>query len=134
MKKLVVFYSAIFFLLLSHASFAQSSTGADYFSGKWNVLLKGTPGGDRKLVVVLGKTDSTMTGVVQDTAGNEVSKISKTELKETEITIYFRAEGYDLSLLMVKKDEDNITGNLLNMFEAEGVRIKDLSNKIQANR
>ena len=134
MKKLFLFCSIIFLLILSHTSFAQSGTGADYFAGKWNILLKGTPGGDRKVIVVLEKKDSTLTGVVQDSTGNEFSKISKSELRETGLTIYFRGEGYDLTLLMVKKDEDHVTGNLLAMFEAEGVRIKDNSNKLQANK
>lgn len=134
MKKLIAFLSCFFILVLSHSSFAQSGPGADYFSGKWNVLLKGIPGGDRKLLVVLEKKDITISGVVQDTAGNEIAKITKTELKDTELTIYFHAEGHDVSLLMIKKDEDNITGSLLSMFEAEGVRIKEKSTKSQANK
>ena len=129
-----MFLSTAFILILSQASHAQSITGADYFAGKWHVLLKGTPGGDRKLLVVLEKKDSILTGVIQDTTGKEVSTITKTELKETELTIYFRAEGYDLNLLMVKKDEDRITGNLLAMFEAEGVRIKDKPTKTPLNK
>ena len=128
MNKRLLFISTVLILILSLDSNAQSTTGADYFAGKWTVLLKGTPGGDRKIVVILEKKDSVLTGMVQDTAGNEVSKITKSELKENELTIYFRGEGYDLNLLMIKKDEDNITGNLLAMFEAEGVRIKEKSN------
>src|SRR5690349_1925389 len=119
MKKLFIFFSTIFFFVLSQSSHAQSAAGAEYFAGKWNVLLKGTPGGDRKIIVVLEKKDSTLTGLVQDTSGKEVSKITKTELRETGLTIYFQGEGYDLNLLMVKKDEDHITGNLLAMFEME---------------
>ena len=134
MKKLIVFLSGFLVLVLSYSSNAQSTTGADYFSGKWNVLLKGIPGGDRKLHVVLDKKDSTINGVVQDTVGNEIAKITKTELKETELTIYFHAEGHDVSLLMIKKDEDSITGSLLAMFEAEGVRIKDKINKDKSNK
>ena len=90
MNKRFLLISTVLFLILSIGSHAQSTTGADYFAGKWTVLLKGTPGGDRKIVVILEKNDSVLTGVVQDTSGNEVSKISKTDLKENELTIYFR--------------------------------------------
>jgi hypothetical protein len=125
MKKLIVFFSTVFILLLSSALHAQSTTGADYFSGKWNVLLKDVPGGDRPIIIILEKQDSTLTGVVQDGKGIEFSKITKAELKGTELTIYFSGEGHDLSLLMVKKDEDHITGRLIDRFDAEGERVKD---------
>jgi hypothetical protein len=134
MNKRLLIISTVFFLILSIASHAQSTSGADYFAGKWNVLLKGTPGGDRKIVVVLEKKDTMLSGVVLDTAGNEVSPITKTELRVNELTIYFKGEGYDLNLLMVKKDEDRITGNLLAMFDVEGVRIREKSSKTESNR
>jgi len=38
--------------------------------------------------------------------------------------VYFNAQGYDVNLVMTKKDEDHITGNLIGMFEAEGERLK----------
>jgi hypothetical protein len=128
MKKLIGIFSTVFFLIFSQASHAQTNTGADYFSGKWNLLVKGTPGGDRKLVLTLEKMDSTMTGVIQDTAGS-ITKIIKAELKATELTIFFNGEGYDLTLLLVKKDEDHVSGSLLNRFETEGERIKEKASK-----
>src|SRR5258708_23824972 len=124
MKKLSLLLTGLFFLLLSLNLNAQSKTGADYFAGKWNVLIKGTPNGDAKIFIVLEKGDSTMTGVVQDTTGNEISKISKVELTDTSITVYFTAQGYDVNLLMDKKNEDHVTGSMMGMFDAEGDRVK----------
>ena len=124
MKKLSLLLTGLFFLLLSLNLNAQNKTGADYFAGKWNVLIKGTPNGDAKIFIVLEKGDSTMTGVVQDTTGNEISKISKVELTDTSITVYFTAQGYDVNLLMDKKNEDHVTGSMMGMFDAEGDRIK----------
>ena len=69
------------------------------------------------------KNDS-ITGVVQDSTGAEISKITKVELKDTEITIYFTAQGYDVNLLLTKKDDDHVTGSLMGMFDAEADRIK----------
>lgn len=124
MKKYSVLFTGLFFLLLSFNVYAQSKTGADYFAGKWNVLLKGLPQGDTKMFVILNKTDTTMAGVIQDSTGNEVSKISKTELTDSSVVIYFTAQGYDVNLLMAKKDDDHITGSMMSMFDAEGERVK----------
>src|SRR5215203_2108115 len=112
MKKISLLFTGLFFLLLSLNVTAQSKTGADYFAGKWDVVIKGTPNGDAKMFVVIDKADTTITGIVQDTTGVEISKISNVELTDSSAMIYFNAQGYDVNLLMQKKDEDHITGNL----------------------
>ena len=122
MKKLSVFISALCIFFLSTGAMAQ--TGADYFAGKWNMLVKGLPNGDTKMLVILDKKDTTMTGVIQDSVGTEISKFSKVELKEQEVTVYFTAQGYDVYLLMTKKDDDHVTGSMMGMFDAEGIRAK----------
>lgn len=124
MKKLSLFSAGVFCLLLSFNVHAQNKTGADYFAGKWNVLLKGLPQGDTKMVVVLDKSDTTMAGSIQDSTGTEITKISKAELTDSSVTVYFTAQGYDVNLLMTKKDDDHITGSMMSMFDAEGERIK----------
>ena len=124
MKRSIQFLTGFFILLLSFHAQAQSDTGAAYFEGKWNVLVKGTPGGDSKLYVVFEKKDSTLAGTVQDSTGKEIAKIDKTVVSGTTATIYFTAQGYDVNLVMNKKDDDHITGNMLGMFDAEGDRVK----------
>ena len=124
MKKFNVFIAAAFFLFLSMGAKAQSKTGADYFTGTWSVLIKGTPGGDAKMVFVLDKIDATMTGIVKDSTNTEIAKITNAELKENQLTVYFTTSGYDVNLVMDKKDEDHITGSLMGMFDAEGDRVK----------
>ena len=124
MKKLSSVLAGLFLLLLSLGLNAQSKTGADYFTGKWSVLLKGLPTGDSKMIFVLEKKDATITGVVKDTTGAEISKITSVELKDSEITLFFNAQGYDVNLLLAKKDDDHATGSLMGMFDAEGERIK----------
>jgi len=126
MKKLITVFTGLFFLLITFNSSAQSKTGADYYEGKWSVLLKGIPGGDSKLIFILNKKDTTITGIVQDTTGAEISKLSNVELKGDEITLYFTAQGYDVNLALKKKDDDHVTGNLMGMFEAEGERLKTI--------
>ncbi len=59
----------------------SQKTGADYFKGKWNVLIKGTPNGDAKMIFVLDNKNDSIVGVVQDTTGAEISKIFKCGIK-----------------------------------------------------
>ena len=127
MKKVIQLFAGLFILLLSVNSQAQSKTGADYFEGKWRVLLKNLPQGDAKMIFVLQKKDATITGVVQDSTGKEISKIDKVELADTTVTVYFNAQGYDVNLVMNKKDDDHITGSLMGMFDAEGERLKAIN-------
>ena len=123
MKKSKSILFGILLLLLTVGTKAQTAN-ADYFAGKWNVLLKGLPDGDTKMFIVLEKKDTTMSGVVQDSTGTQISKIDKVELKENTATVYFTAQGYDVNLSMTKKDDDHITGSLMGMFDAEGERVK----------
>lgn len=117
--------AGLLILLLSIGAQAESGIGADYFAGKWNVLVKGTPQGDAKMIFVLEKKEGKISGVVQDTTGTEISKITNVELRDTDITLYFSAQGYDLSLLLAKKDDDHVAGSLMSMFDAEGDRVKE---------
>ena len=123
MKRFKSILSGLFLLLITAGMKAQTAN-ADYFAGKWNVLLKGLPDGDTKMFIILEKKDTTMTGVVQDSTGTQISKIDKVELKENTATVYFSAQGYDVNLAMTKKDDDHITGSLMGMFDAEGERVK----------
>jgi hypothetical protein len=123
MKNFKSILIGLFSLLFIVGAKAQTA-GADYFAGKWSVLVKGLPNGDAKMFFVLEKKDTTMTGVVQDSTGTEISKVDKVELKENTATVYFSAQGYDVNLAMTKKDDDHITGSLMGMFDAEGERLK----------
>src|SRR5258705_3878154 len=128
MKKASFLSWLLFFLLLSTKMLAQSNPGADYFKGNWSVLIKSTPNGDVKMILVLENKNDSITGVVQDTTGVEISKLTNVELKDTVITVYFTAQGYDVNLVMTKKDDDHITGSLMGMFDAEGERKKEEKN------
>ena len=63
MKKTTQLFAVLFILFLAVGAKAQTS-GADYFAGKWNVLVKGLPNGDTKMFFVLEKKDTTITGDV----------------------------------------------------------------------
>ena len=124
MKKIMSLTAGVLFLLLSFSANAQSKKGADYFEGKWKVLVTGTPYGDLKRIYVLEKKDNTLTGIVQDSTGKEITKCSRVELKDNEVTLYYQAMGTDVSITLTKKDDDHVTGKVLDTFDASGERIK----------
>jgi hypothetical protein len=119
---------AIVFLLslVSLSAGAQTKGTVDFFAGKWNVLVKGTPSGDSRMLIVLDKKDVSLAGVVQDSLGVEIAKIDKIEAgaKEPGLIVYFNSHGYDVNVELSKKDDDHVIGSLMGMFDAEGERIK----------
>ena len=123
MKKLSFLFAGLFFLLLSVNVKAQT-TDADYFTGKWSVLVKGTPGGDARMFITLEKQDTILTGNIKDSTGQLDTKIDNVDLSGNKITLYFNTQGYDVNLEMDKKDDDHVTGSMMGMFDAEGERMK----------
>lgn len=124
MKKFNFLIATSMFLVLVVSLNAQSKTGADFFAGKWKVMIPGTPYGDLKRIYVLEKKDNDLTGIVQDSTGKEITKCSRIEVKESEVVLYYHSLGNDVILSLVKKDDDHVTGNMLGMFNATGERIK----------
>src|SRR6185295_14695411 len=124
MKRLTILTAGLLSLVLSFNANAQSKTGADFFAGKWNVLITGTPYGDLKRVYILEKKDNGLAGTVLDGEGKEISKCSKVEVKDTEVTLFYSSMGNDVSVVLTKKDEDHLTGKALGQWDATAERIK----------
>jgi hypothetical protein len=122
MKKLNLFFTGIFVLFLSFGANAQENAGTDFFAGKWNLLVSGTPNGDIKMIVNLERNEGKLGGTIE-IVDYQILKISKIEEKETSITIYFNADDYDLNISLEKKDENNVTGSQMDMFDVKGERI-----------
>jgi hypothetical protein len=124
MKKINSIAIGSLLLFLAVSTNAQTKTGADFFAGKWKVLVTGTPYGDLKRIYVLEKNGNDLTGIVQDSTGKEITKCSKVEVKDNEVTLYYQAMGNDVSITLMKKDDDHVTGSVLGQFDAKGERIK----------
>jgi hypothetical protein len=130
MKKISVFFASLFLMMLSLTASAQSkadsSAKPDYFVGKWDVLVEGTPQGDGKMLVTLERKDGKLTGTIVSKDGSTpANKIERVEEKEKSVTVYFTASGYNVYLFLEKKDEDHVTGSMMDMFDAKGDRVKE---------
>jgi hypothetical protein len=127
MKKVNVFLTGVFFILISFGTNAQtqpSVTGETFFIGKWYILAKGTPQGDTKMVLTVEKKDGKLTGNLNDTTSTDgLREFTSITIKETTLSAVFSAQGMDIPLDITKKDEKSITGNIMGMFDIEGSRV-----------
>lgn len=128
MKKLFSFFAGIFFLVLSFGAKAQTQP-ADYFAGKWNVEVKGTPQGDGKMTVNLERKDGKLSGYLTSKASPDSTRFTKVEETEKSVTVYFSSQGYDVYIKLEKQDDDHVSGNLMDMFDATGERVKEAAKK-----
>ena len=123
MKKLSLTFALALGLFLSFNAHAQTP---NYFAGKWDVLLKGLPQGDTHILFKLVDSAGHLKGkVIDTTAAHQDIPLTKIEQEGDKITLYFTAQGYDVSLLLAKKDDDHANGSLMSMFDAVGTRVKE---------
>ena len=100
---------------------------SDFFAGRWEISILGTPQGDAKMITNLVRKDGKLTGELKDPSDDTKPAIPITSLEEgaDKITIGFTASGYDLELPLSKVDDNNLAGKLMDMFETKAVRIKE---------
>lgn len=117
----------LFTLIFTISSFTKADT---FFLGKWEILVVGTPQGDVKFATdIIRKEDGKLEcalKVVGADPNAEAIPVSNIEEESEKITLYFSAQGYDLSLELTKgEDPDKLKGSLMGMFDAQAVRLKE---------
>lgn len=122
MKKLSVFIAVIVCSIMFSIE-AKAQAPADYFVGKWKVLTVGLPSGDATSVVTLERKDGKLTGTMMQDGKPAPNVFRKVEEKGNTVTAYFTASGYDVYLFLEKKDDSNITGSMMDMFDCTGTRL-----------
>lgn len=128
MKKLSLFFAIAAGLFLSSTTKAQSN--ADYFAGKWKITVFGTPNGDAVMFFLLDNKDGKLSGVVNDSTDKELTRMTNIEEKDSTITTYFTAQGYDVNVLLQRNGADSVKGSLMNMFDTKGFRVKESAKKV----
>jgi hypothetical protein len=125
MKKFnLLLVSLIAFVFIAAKTQAQTAA-ANYFTGKWDVLVKGLPQGDALLKFNIADSAGHKKGVLIDTtAAHQDIPLTKIEQADDKVTLYFTAQGYDVSMVLTKKDDDHVTGSLMGMFQCTGERVK----------
>ncbi|WP_128546312.1 hypothetical protein [Larkinella soli] len=125
MKKVSLFLF-VFLVGIFINGFAQTADPSDFFAGKWEISVMGTPQGDAKFVTELIRKDGKLTGELKDPSGARPAvPITKIEEEKEKLTIYFNTEqAGEIPIELTKQDDDHLKGNLMNMFEATALRLK----------
>ncbi len=103
----------------------KAQTNETFYAGKWKITVFGTPYGDVKMGFVIDNKEGKYSGIVQDSTGVEITKISSIETSGKAITVSYNAMGYDLTVQLEPADDDNLKGILNNMFDTKGTRVKE---------
>jgi len=126
MKKLSIFISAItlaLYLATGTVCGQTNNTGEKYFIGKWNVMVYGVPDGDTKMVVTIEKKEDKLTGTLADPSKTDPPlELSDIVVADSTLKASFIAQGMDITLLLKIKDDKNITGNMMDMFDIKGTK------------
>jgi len=127
MKKTIVIL-AILFLGIAFQGFSQTTAPKDFFAGKWEIHLSGTPAGDVKWVTDLVRKDGKLTGELADATDAAKPKRAINRIDETadEMVIFFTSsQGDEIPLALGRVDNDNLDGTLMDSFGAKARRLKN---------
>ena len=111
-------------VLMATMSLAKAQVNQNFFVGNWEVLVKGTPQGDVKMPMSFELKEDKLVGKITNPETKEVATMTSVEIKGEELHAAFSAGGYDLTMVIKKKDEDHFAGSLMEMIEVEGTRLK----------
>jgi hypothetical protein len=112
-------------ILIVIATKVNAQTQTNYFIGKWDVLVKGLPNGDAHMKFNIADSAGHLKGALLDTSdAHKDIPLTNIEQASDKITLFFSTQGYDVNLVLTKKDDDHATGSLMGMFDALADRIK----------
>lgn len=100
------------FLLITVNGFAQTLSETEFFIGKWVGMTEGAPMGDMKIIISLERKDSTLGGLIKLGDQDEVKITNAEEKESTVILVFTSSHGYEVTLTMTKKDENNVEGTI----------------------
>jgi hypothetical protein len=124
MKKASIFFIVLFFGIALNC-FSQTTVSSEFYVGKWEITIMGTPNGDSKMTATITRKDGKLVGDMTNPEDpNTKIAIDKIEEADGKMDIYFSAGGYDLNIPFEKVDDDNLKGQLMNMFDTKAKRVK----------
>jgi hypothetical protein len=126
MKKTLFILSTIIlaFIVNTGSINAQATnTGEKYFIGKWNLMVYGLPDGDTKMTINIEKKDDKLIGNLADSAKTVPPlDLANIVVADSTFKATFSAQGMDISLMLKIKDDKNITGSMMDMFDIKGTK------------
>lgn len=118
----------VLLLAVSVKGFAQTTSPADFFVGKWEITVTGLPDGDTKFVTELVRKDGKLTGELSDPTGKRAEATPITKIEEEagkKLTIFFDTpQAGEIPIELNKVDDDHLKGQLMSMFDSTALRVK----------
>ena len=126
MKKAgLLFIGMICSFLVTTAAQAQNAA-IDYFVGKWEIIAEGIQGSDVKMTLIVEKDSGKLIGKFApgDDGEMKINSISAV-VEPIGLRLNFTTPdgNYDVDMYLKKKDDDNVTGDIMNMFDLKGKRL-----------
>lgn len=110
--------------LLFVFSLAASAQEKNFFVGKWEITVLDTPSGDGKLSLTIEEKERKLTAKLYDEVNKKDMNVDRLENKDNSLIVYFKSGTYSIFLNIEKKDQDNVTGSMMDMFDATGKRVQ----------
>jgi hypothetical protein len=86
-------------------------------------MIYGLPDGDTKMTINIEKKDDKLIGNLADSAKTVPPlDLANIEVADSTFKATFSAQGMDISLMLKIKDDKNVTGNMMDMFDIKGTK------------
>ena len=121
MKKIVFFCMMCMLMAASTFTAHAQEESKDYFVGKWLVKIQDLPVDIEEMMVDIARVDGKLK--VNLSADGQQIEVQQVNEKETSITFYFNGNGFDVDMTLVKKSQNEVTGDMLSQFDLTGKRV-----------
>ena len=121
MKKIVFFCMMCMLMAASTFTAHAQEQSKDYFVGKWLVKIQDLPVDIEEMMVDVARVDGKLK--VNLSADGQQIEVQQVNEKETSITFYFNGNGFDVDMTLVKKSQNEVTGDMLSQFDLTGKRV-----------
>ena len=121
MKKIVFFCMMCMLMATSTFTSRAQEESKDYFVGKWLVKIQDLPVDIEEMMVDVARVDGKLK--VNLSADGQQIEVQQVNEKETSITFYFNGNGFDVDMTLVKKSQNEVTGDMLSQFDLTGKRV-----------
>ena len=121
MKKIVFFCMMCMLMAASPFTSHAQEESKDYFVGKWLVKIQDLPVDIEEMTVDIARVDGKLK--VNLSADGQQIEVQQVNEKETSITFYFNGNGFDVDMTLVKKSQNEVTGDMLSQFDLTGKRV-----------
>ena len=121
MKKIVFFCMMCMLMAANTFTSHAQEESKDYFVGKWLVKIQDLPVDIEEMMVDVARVDGKLK--VNLSADGQQIEVQQVNEKKTSITFYFNGNGFDVDMTLVKKSQNEVTGDMLSQFDLTGKRI-----------